>query len=186
MVEDRVLEEIRTKARNLLKHYPCRKLRLTDVSEIVSDPGVGFAIRLAAVGPEWNFETISLFKKKDLKDPSLAKRCVEKIMLAIPKKFSDLRVTNVQDTAKDLMHNFVSRSIPDCFNIEKLPYRQLQIVCEENRSFLKVNIKSYQRLLALLEQEKEWPAEISFEKLAECLKRKELVTLLLYLSKSSV
>lgn len=185
MVEDRVLDEIKTKAKNLLKHYPCRNLKLKEVSEVVSEPTIGFAIRISAEGPDWNFENISLFKKKDLKDPSLAKKCVEKLLQAIPSKFATANVTNVNESAKDIMHNFSGRDIPNTFIIEKLPYRQLQIKFADYRIFLKLNIKSYQRVLALFDQQKSWPAELQFDALASCLKRKEIVTLLLYLSSAN-
>lgn len=183
MVEDRVLEEIKLKARNLLKHYPCRKLRLLEVTELVSDPAVGFAIKVVAKGPDWNYSNISLFNKKDLKDPTLAKRCVEKLLKNIPAKFSRVVVTEASSASKEIMRNFTDKIVPDTFVIEKLPYRQLQI-CVNNTSkiFVKLNIKSYQRILSLFNNYENWPIQVTFAEIASCFKRKELVTLFLYLA----
>lgn len=186
MVEDRVLEEITIKAKNLLKHYPCRRLRLIEVSELVSEPSVGFAIKIVAKGPNWRSEKISLFKKKDLKDPNLAKRCVEKLMKDIPESFAIVNIINVKTIAEDLMHNFSEKNVPDTFCITKLPYRQLQIVSNNSKIFLKLNVKSYQKILNFFDTIESWPAEIDFSELSGLLKRKELITLFLYLANTNI
>ena len=186
MVEDRVLEEINVKAKNLLKHYPCRKLRLVEVSELVSEPTVGFAIKIVAKGPNWKSEKISLFKKKDLKDPNLAKRCVEKLMKDIPEEFAIVNVSNVKGIAEDLMHNFSEKNVPDTFCITKLPYRQIQIVSNNSKVFLKLNVKSYQKILNFFDSIEFWPAEVDFSEISGLLKRKELITLFLYLANTNI
>ena len=186
MVEDGVLEAVTIKTKNFLKHYPCRNLKLSSIKLIQSElDSTVFGIQMLITTPAEPIDHLVMFKKKDLKDPLLPKRCVELLRSRIPEIYSNVTVTDVSSVAEEVLKNFSERQLPDSFILEKLPYRQLQLRVNSRKFFIKLNIKSYQRVLSLFDLQKPWPVTITLQDLTKNLKRREVVTLLLYLSQDS-
>jgi len=189
MVEDRTLDDISIKVKNFLKHCTCRYLRFKSVEEILTEgtPNV-FAIKIIISTPADDVNSISLFKKKDLKDPLLIRRCIEDLRSKIPEKFMEARIVDLQDVdvKSNLLTNFSEVKLPEFFIISKLPYRQLQIECADRRFFIKLSVKSYQRILNVFSKKTEYPLVIKLSELTTVLKRRELITLLIYLKQASL
>lgn len=182
MVKDGMLIEIETKAKNLLKHLPCRQLRVLGVSEVVSEtaPNVfGICIKYSIFGKEETF--ISLFKKADLKK-DIVKRCLNGFRNKIPEDYSTLTIKNVVDISNTFLNRFSLKNEIDEFVISKIPYRQLKICFGDSSFFLDIQRVSYQKILAVLNEKSDWPAELNFEELQGLLKRKEIVTLCIQLA----
>lgn len=160
------------KLRNLFKHFVCRQIRIKDFR--LAEEG---DIQLRITGPGLNLEVFypsENFNEKDFihkinTHPNLV-------------KYNQLLVTGVDEYSEEILKHFSYQDCPNSFYICKLPYRQLLVKVGEQQSFIKVCTQTYQKLLATISNLNEWPAEISFEKLQNTFKRKELVSLMLHIS----
>lgn len=165
------------KTRNLLKHYPCRNLKILNVEKQTAANKTDADVVVITVGNKVeNWKKAFIFDRHT--DEDFIKSFVEDIKNEIPEKYSQLQITNVKEIAENILHNFSKKDISDTFYITKIPYRQLKI---NDKIFLNINNITYQKILALLSKIDTWPASISFQDLTNCMKRKEIVTLLLYL-----
>jgi hypothetical protein len=184
MVADGTLEEIRLKANNLLKHLPCRGLRVEGITELTSEtsPNV-FGICIHYSIYKEMYTSTSLFKKSDLKK-DLVKRCVNDFKNKIPAEFKELHVKNVKEPASEYLKSFSLENTIDEFLIVQFPYRQIKIQIGDSFFFLNVQKITWQKILARVSKEKEWPAFINFEDLLNLLKRKEIVTLCIRLTQT--
>jgi hypothetical protein len=181
MVEDRTLVAINTKVTSLLKHLPYRQLRVDTIEPVFTDDDSIHPIRISVVDRTKN-ERIDVVHILGSDESMDIKRCVEVLKSKIPAQYLSLNIVNVNQVAQEVLKNFSKRDLPDSFILEKLPYRQLQISVNGKRIFLKICVKSYQRVLSMLNSLTNWPNEVGLDRILNCLKRKELVTLLLYLS----
>lgn len=160
------------KLKNLFKHFVCRQVRVKDFKSME-----GGDIQLRITGPGLNLEIYypsENFNEKDFihkvnTHPDLV-------------KYNQLRVYGVNEFSEEILKHFSYQECPDSFYICKLPYRQLLVKVGEQQSFIKVCTQTYQKLLANISNLNEWPADISFEKLQNVFKRKELVSLMLHIS----
>lgn len=187
MVTNRaVLEDIQVKITNLLKHLPCRQLKLKSIEWLTSELDTNiFGVKIVIQTPDSDIENVTLFKKKDLKDSKLPKHCIEQILKKIPQQYLSITIQDVQVTTKGVLKNFKEKDIPDEFILEKFPYRQLQIRVNDRKLFIKLSTKTYQKILNFFNKQNQFPLTISFSHINNCLKRRELVTLLLYLTQTT-
>ena len=184
MAEDRALENIKRKAENLFKHFPCRFLKILSVEKIESPStptAVGICIKYKT--PEEENSLITLFKKSELKkEGDCIKRCICELKERVPEKYSALDITNVRELSNTFLERFSLKNELDCFTISGVPYRQLCILLPSGKFFLDVSKVTYQKLLTRFSQEKFWPANMGFESFSNLLKRKEMVTLCIRLA----
>lgn len=178
------LDTIKVKIENYLKHIPYRQLKLNDLTiantnkqdtrllqVLINDRGSGDDINISTVITE-----------KDLKKQFNIKDYVKYVLEKIPAKYMQVKFDNIENTADLYLKNFSNKTLSDSFILEKVPYRQLQISVNDRRFFVKLGVKSYQKTLSFLSTFIEWPDSIDVSKLLNCLKRREVVTLLLYLT----
>lgn len=183
LIEKKFLDCFELKLKNFLKHNVCRQLRLASLLKVETNQKNCIGILTTISTPKSNLQVFNLVKQKDLKDLNNVRNCIELIKNNIPKEFCKIEITNIKN---DITTNLKIKDIPDNFYLEKLPYRQLQIAVNEKRLFIDLCTKSYQRILAKLKNIEDWPVKLSFEDFSECLKRKEIVTLLIYLNQSLI
>lgn len=187
MVEDRMLIEkdfldcFELKLKKFLKHGVCRHLKVTSIKKIETNQKNCIGILTTISTPENDIQVFNLLKQKELTNLENVKDCINIIKNNIPAKFSKLEVVKIKN---DITTNLKIKDVPDSFYLERLPYRQLQIFVNNKRIFIDLCTKSYQRFLALLKN-KEWSSQIDFKSFSECLKRKEIITLLIYLNQST-
>lgn len=187
MVEDRMLIEkdfldcFEVKLKKFLKHCICRQLKVVSIKKIETNQKNCTGILTTISTPENDIQVFNLVKQKDLVNLEKVKDCISIIKNNIPAKFSRLEVINIKN---DITTNLKIKDVLDSFYLERLPYRQLQVFVNEKRFFIDLCTKSYQRVLALLKNE-DWKTQIDFKSFSDCLKRKEIITLLIYLNQST-
>lgn len=178
MAEIRTLED---KLNNLLKHlaYPC--FRVSRIVQVPSD-----------VDPE-NKDECDLCV--ELKDPKLnILRPVVHYDKGMEMREFISRVRNckelkpytqaiVRDVTLDEGGSLSLDNVPKSFIITGLPYRQMKISTgSEDSYYIDLCQASYQRVCAAMSNVVSFPATIPFSKIKDCLKRKEVLVLLITLS----
>lgn len=176
MAEIRTLED---KLNNLLKHlaYPCFR-----VSRIVQAPG--------DIDSENGCDLCV-----ELKDPKLnVLRPIVHYGEGMGMREFISRVRNckelkpytqaiVRDVTLDEGGSLSLDNVPKSFIITGLPYRQMKISTgSEDSYYIDLCQASYQRVCAVMSNVVSFPAVIPFSKIKDCLKRKEVLVLLITLS----
>lgn len=189
MVEDRedIDNILSSKLKNLLKHLPCRKLKLIRLeSRTLAD---GSIVAIVISTPEGELDmSKNIFLTLDApENTEEIRKTVEKVLAAIPEKYLSITVTGVQKALKNINYSFNPENVPDSFVITKLPYRQLGIRVADRSIFVDFCTATYQKILAVLDNSKEWPCERNFADIAEQIKkRKELIVLLWSISNVAI
>lgn len=200
MVEDRkVLED---KIKNFLKHLPCRGLKLESIylqDVYYSEPKTlkavakkSYVIRISTTFNADEVKKIDIVTDVGLCSESSsenlstenAHQIVNVVGNCIPETYKSLKVQNVKESLTKISYNFSSKNIPDNFYLVKLPYRQLALQTSLNEKIIFIDLctGSYQKILAEIDSIQSWPTALNFLQVANNLKRKELVTLLLALA----
>lgn len=166
MVEDRTLE-IKEKLNKCLKHFAYPGCRCTDVSAYMDN------VLVADIRTPEGTISVPIDTSKDVKE--IVKSVIECRDL---KRYRQVIILNVEvDETRLTLDN-----IPDDFIISGLPYRQLKISIGERPFFIDLCAVSYQHVYSLMLSQSHYPACINFKNLKSCLKRKELLVLLITLS----
>lgn len=175
MVEDReIIENLNRKIKNLLKHLPCRRLKLSQlvVKELNEDTQVAVII-IDTPEPQNIILTLPLsLSCKDI---------LFEVSKAIPEKYKSLEIKNVQSALKLIKYNFNTQKIPDSFLLTKVPYRQLALKIDNHTAFINLSTSTYQKILHVLDLNENLDY-LDFDKIAVKMRRKELVVLLLSMS----
>lgn len=179
MVEDRKILDLQDKLEKVLKRLPCRKLKLSSLQLKALDSGQKVVI--ISISLPDNFDSNPFTTVFDWNDDVDVKVVVNKTLQQLPAELKSIRVQNLETALQSISYNFSSKNLPTDFNIVKLPYRQLAISNNSNETiFINLCTSSYQRLLSTLGRS--WRPVIDFSEIVNCMKRKELVTLLLTLT----
>lgn len=186
LVEKAFLDCFKIKLNNYLKHCVCRSLKIEKIEKIEITQKNYIGVLTVIKTPIKNLQIINLIKTKDLENLESTKKYIENIKNKLPQEISNIEVTNIKDILNDLNTTLSIKDIPESFYLERLPYRQLQIKSNEKRFFLDLCTKSYQKVLSKLQSLYSWPAQLNINIIKDCFKRKELITLLLYLSQSLI
>lgn len=172
---------LRSKLEKALKHLPCRNIKLKNLS--ISEQSIPAIVNINLLFPvEENSQMILVFEWDPEK--KTIKNLIREILNQIPKNYLSITVKNIKESLQDIHYNFSNRNIPDSFDIIKLPYRQLEVATQFGKSFINLYASSYQKILSTLDENnsRKWKNCIDFSKIVNCMKRKELVTLLLVLN----
>lgn len=170
------LEEIAGKVDNMCKHMALPYIRFTSIVRVLE----GDEIELWCYIKDEDCGPIVVPYCEDTKE--MVKRIKDKIHWQ-----ESISIKNVSTVETDL-----DIDPPKIFQIVGLPYRQIKVCCSGKESFVNLCQKSYQKVYSLLyeagrkelihEYQNEPPESIDFADLKKCLKRKELLVLLLSLS----
>lgn len=198
MVEDRdtllnvFLTELEKRLKSLLKHEVCRKIKFYKV-DVKDNPqeanGLYISTSINVNIPQNNqiFTSFSKVNESDLDNLDVLKNIIRDIKAVIPEEYKSLKITNFNKTIEDLTSNISTDKTVDEFYLTRIPYRQLQIgLFEDKKIFLNLCTKTYNRILNKLNNIDVWPAELNFLEIKDCFKRKELITLLIYLNQASI
>lgn len=191
MVEDRDISELEVKLNNLFKHMPCRKIKLGKVNIEKADNGLSVVLVSYYVPvmknniQDWDIEmSMTVLKPGETFD---IKSCVDKVKKSIPDYYKSIFVENVQSALTDVAYSFSEDKIPDTFEIVKIPFKQLAIrTVEDKPIFIDLCSSSYQKVLAVVDGKNYWSNKVDFKRFVDCMKRRELVTLLLTLSQTNL
>ena len=191
MVEDRDISELEVKLNNLFKHMPCRKIKLGKVNIEKADNGLSVVLVSYYVPvmknniQDWDVEmAMTVLKPEEVFD---VKSCVDKVKKSIPDYYKSIFIENVQSALTDVSYSFSEDKIPNTFEIVKIPFRQLAIKTVTGKPvFIDLCSSSYQKVLAIVDGKNCWTNKIDFKRFVDCMKRRELVTLLLTLSQSEL
>lgn len=177
MVENREISEIVERLTTLLKHIPYRKYRVSKACLLNQDTNLTIVLTSTDSFAEPVIVSIENTADLDIKD------AIKAVKDHIPGEFLKIKVNNISSSLSKIAYNFSVENIPESFEIVKLPYRQLQIKVSDSKGFyVDLCTPSYHRLLSLFDRLLDWPGEVSFTDIANNLKRKEIVTLMLSLT----
>lgn len=173
-------KELEIKLINLLKRIPYRYLKLNSI-EILSEVNntVHILVRIEDSIKQVNIVSFSFYAEKDKIN---LKEIIKQIKEEIPQDYFVATISGVSKVLNNVSTNLSKKEIPDTFSIIKIPYRQLDIFINEEQIFLNLSISSYQKILSYFQKFKKCPISIEFSEISKFLKRKELITLFLYLS----
>ena len=162
------------KLRNALKHSVCRKfLKLTNTQFQKDETIVNLATPNGKLKISLDVEYT----------PSLAVHSILNHPEIIP--FNTLNVKDVDKIGLDFLKNFSSQNLADSFILYKVPKKQLQIGTADTKYYVDICMQSYQKVINKLDSLEKWTGQIAFEDLVSCLRRKEIVTILILLSQSN-
>lgn len=178
MAEIRTLED---KLNNLLKHlaYPCfRVSRIVQApSDIDSENEDGCDIYVELKDPKLNIlrPVVHYDKGMEMREfISRVRNC---------KELKPYTQAIVRDVTLDEGGSLSLDNVPKSFIITGLPYRQMKISTgSEDSHYIDLCQVSYQRVCAAMSNIVNFPAAIPFSKIKDCLKRKEVLVLLITLS----
>ena len=179
MVKDRksLIDTLTLKITNLLKHLPCRGLKLIalDIRQL-AEPVASEILTIVIATPEGPSKSLFLTLNVP-RDEAAIKKTITEVLKSIPKQYLQITVVNVRSALKSVKSSLDIEALPDSFQLIKLPYRQLSISLNDKTTFIDLCTASYQRILANLNSLKGWPDEIDLELISNCMKRKELLVL---------
>ena len=162
------------KLKNALKHSVCRKfLKLTNTQFQKDETIVSLST------PKGKLK-VSLDKEYT---PSLAVHAILNHPEITP--YGKINVVDVDKTGLDFLKNFSSQNLSNSFILYKVPKKQLQIGTSDTKYYVDICMQSYQKVINKLDSLEEWSGQLSFEDLVACLRRKEIVTILILLSQSN-
>ena len=178
MAEIRTLED---KLNNLLKHlaYPCfRVSRIVQVpNDTDSENEDGRNICVELKDPKLNIlrPVVHYDKGMEMREfISRVRNC---------KELKPYTQAIVRDVTLDEGGSLSLDNVPKSFIITGLPYRQMKIsIGSEDSHYIDLCQASYQRVCAAMSNIVNFPAVIPFSKIKDCLKRKEVLVLLITLS----
>lgn len=198
MVENRdtllnvFLIELEKRLKSLLKHEVCRKIKFYKV-DVKDNPQEANSLYISTSInvniPQNNqiFTSFSKVNESDLDNLDVLKNIIRDIKAVIPEEYKSLKITNFNKAIEDLTSNISTDKTVDEFYLTRIPYRQLQIgLFEDKKIFLNLCTKTYNRILNKLNNIDVWPAELNFLEIKDYFKRKELITLLIYLNQASI
>ena len=176
MAEIRTLED---KLNNLLKHlaYPCfRVSRIVQAPSDVEDKdGCDLCVELK--DPKLNIlrPIVHYDKGMEMREfISRVRNC---------KELKPYTQAIVRDVTLDEGGSLSLDNVPKSFIVTGLPYRQMKInTGSEDSHYIDLCQASYQRVCAAMSNVVNFPATIPFSKIKDCLKRKEVLVLLITLS----
>lgn len=191
MVEDRDISEFEIKLNNFLKHLPCRKIKVNkiDIDRKDTETLIATILELPNTegsGAEASSNLIVAYNKVLNEDSLDIKSYIDLIKSKIPEYYKSVFAKSVQTALKAISYPFSEDKVPNTFEIVKLPYRQISVRTLDKPIFIDLCNSSYSRILEILDDRPIWTNVIDFEKLVKCMKRRELVTLLLMLSQSEL
>lgn len=176
MAEIRTLED---KLNNLLKHlaYPCfRVSRIVQAPSDVEDKE-GYSVCVELKDPKLNIlrPIVRYDKGMEMREfISRVRNC---------KELKLYTQAIVRDVTLDEGGSLSLDNVPKSFIITGLPYRQMKISTgSEDSYYIDLCQASYQRVCAVMSNVVSFPAVIPFSKIKDCLKRKEVLVLLITLS----
>lgn len=176
MAEIRTLED---KLNNLLKHlaYPCfRVSRIVQAPSDVEDKE-GYNVCVELKDPKLNIlrPIVRCDKGMEMREfISRVRNC---------KELKLYTQAIVRDVTLDEGGSLSLDNVPKSFIITGLPYRQMKISTgSEDSYYIDLCQASYQRICAVMSNAVSFPAVIPFSKIKDCLKRKEVLVLLITLS----
>lgn len=176
MAEIRTLED---KLNNLLKHlaYPCfRVSRIVQAPSDVEDKE-GYNVCVELKDPKLNIlrPIVRYDKGMEMREfISRVRNC---------KELKLYTQAIVRDVTLDEGGSLSLDNVPKSFIITGLPYRQMKISTgSEDSYYIDLCQASYQRICAVMSNAVSFPAVIPFNKIKDCLKRKEVLVLLITLS----
>lgn len=176
MAEIRTLED---KLNNLLKHlaYPCfRVSRIVQAPSDVEDKE-GYNVCVELKDPKLNIlrPIVRYDKGMEMREfISRVRNC---------KELKLYTQAIVRDVTLDEGGSLSLDNVPKSFIITGLPYRQMKISTgSEDSYYIDLCQASYQRVCAVMSNSVSFPAVIPFSKIKDCLKRKEVLVLLITLS----
>lgn len=176
MAEIRTLED---KLNNLLKHlaYPCfRVSRIVQAPSDVEDKE-GYNVCVELKDPKLNIlrPIVRYDKGMEMREfISRVRNC---------KELKLYTQAIVRDVTLDEGGSLSLDNVPKSFIITGLPYRQMKISTgSEDSYYIDLCQASYQRVYAVMSNAVSFPAVIPFSKIKDCLKRKEVLVLLITLS----
>lgn len=176
MAEIRTLED---KLNNLLKHlaYPCfRVSRIVQAPSDVEDKE-GYNVCVELKDPKLNIlrPIVRYDKGMEMREfISRVRNC---------KELKLYTQAIVRDVTLDEGGSLSLDNVPKSFIITGLPYRQMKISTgSEDSYYIDLCQASYQRVCAVMSNVTSFPAVIPFSKIKDCLKRKEVLVLLITLS----
>lgn len=176
MAEIRTLED---KLNNLLKHlaYPCfRVSRIVQAPSDVEDKE-GYNVCVELKDPKLNIlrPIVHYDKGMEMREfISRVRNC---------KELKPYTQAIVRDVTLDESGSLSLDNVPKSFIITGLPYRQMKISTgSEDSYYIDLCQASYQRICAVMSNVVSFPAVIPFSKIKDCLKRKEVLVLLITLS----
>lgn len=176
MAEIRTLED---KLNNLLKHlaYPCfRVSRIVQAPSDVEDKE-GYNVCVELKDPKLNIlrPIVRYDKGMEMREfISRVRNC---------KELKLYTQAIVRDVTLDEGGSLSLDNVPKSFIITGLPYRQIKISTgSEDSYYIDLCQASYQRVCAVMSNAVSFPAVIPFSKIKDCLKRKEVLVLLITLS----
>lgn len=176
MAEIRTLED---KLNNLLKHlaYPCfRVSRIVQAPSDVEDKE-GYNVCVELKDPKLNIlrPIVRYDKGMEMREfISRVRNC---------KELKLYTQAIVRDVTLDEGGSLSLDNVPKSFIITGLPYRQMKISTgSEDSYYIDLCQASYQRVCAVMSNAVSFPAVIPFSKIKDCLKRKEVLVLLITLS----
>lgn len=177
MVKNREALEttLHTKIVKLLKRLPCRGyLKVSEAVNFYAEDGSKLLI---VSDPNGQVVASAVYRCPESEDD--IRKIIQNLLKAIPLRFLEFKVTDVQKTLQTLNYSFSFKGIPDDFIVFKLPKRQLAIRTSDKIVFIDICSATYQKILAVVDSAKDWLEERSFSSFAKCMKRKELGVLLL-------
>lgn len=173
-----MIELFAQKLNSFLKHLPCRKLKILKLTtQLLYEKAVLILVLSAPSRSDDLFFTLEV--PKSVEDIN---RTIKYIANSLPEKYLTVEFQNVKEVLNEINYNFSLEDIPSTFSVVKLPYKQLAIKRYGATRFINLSKISYQRVLALFDRFYQWPAVCEFKDLTACMKRKELVVLLLSIS----
>lgn len=178
MAEIRTLED---KLNNLLKHlaYPCfrvsRIVQAPNDTDSENEDGCDICVELK--DPKLNIlrPVVHYDKGMEMREfISRVRNC---------KELKPYTQAIVRDVTLDEGGSLSLDNVPKSFIITGLPYRQMKIsIGSEDSYYIDLCQASYQRVCAAMSNIVNFPAVIPFSKIKDCLKRKEVLVLLITLS----
>ena len=176
MAEIRTLED---KLNNLLKHlaYPCfRVSRIVQAPSDVEDKE-GYNVCVELKDPKLNILRPIVRYDKGMETREFISR------VRNCKELKPYTQAIVRDVTLDESGSLSLDNVPKSFIITGLPYRQMKISTgSEDSYYIDLCQASYQRICAAMSNAVSFPAVIPFSKIKDCLKRKEVLVLLITLS----
>lgn len=176
MAEIRTLED---KLNNLLKHlaYPCfRVSRIVQAPSDVEDKE-DYNVCVELKDPKLNIlrPVVHYDKGMEMREfISRVRNC---------KELKPYTQAIVRDVTLDEGGSLSLDNVPKSFIITGLPYRQMKISTgSEDSYYIDLCQASYQRVCAIMSNVVNFPPAIPFNKIKDCLKRKEVLVLLITLS----
>ena len=178
MAEIRTLED---KLNNLLKHlaYPC--FRVSRIVQIPNDTDSenedGYSICVELKDPKFNIlrPVVRYDKGMEMREfISRVRNC---------KELKPYTQAIVREVTLDEGGSLSLDNVPKSFIITGLPYRQMKISAgSEDSYYIDLCQASYQRVCAVMSNAVSFPTVIPFSRIKDCLKRKEVLVLLITLS----